>query len=105
MVLRSGQTLTTATVRLDSDDQAKEVIDQLLQQANLVAYSRVLPGEAPEQQILLVPRSDVQRLMTLIRQPGTWVVNLRSATNVLRGETNGLCDPRCPPEQNDHQPR
>ena len=99
VVLRSGQTLTTATVRLDSDDQAKEVIDQLLQQANLVAYSRVLPGEAPEQQILLVPRSDVERLMTLIRQPGTWVVNLRSATNVLRGETNVYAIPDVRPNR------
>ena len=99
VVLRSGQTLTSATVRLDSDDQAKEVIDQLLQQANLVAYSRVLPGEAPEQQILLVPRSDVERLMTLIRQPGTWVVNLRSATNVLRGETNVYAIPDVRPNR------
>ena len=99
VVLRSGQTLTTATVRLDSDDQAKEVIDQLLLQANLVAYSRVLPGEAPEQQILLVPRSDVERLMTLIRQPGTWVVNLRSATNVLRGETNVYAIPDVRPNR------
>ena len=99
VVLRSGQTLTTATVRLDSDNQAKEVIDQLLQQANLVAYSRVLPGEAPEQQILLVPRSDVERLMTLIRQPGTWVVNLRSATNVLRGETNVYAIPDVRPNR------
>ncbi len=99
VVLRSGQTLTTATVRLDSDDQAKEVIDQLLQQANLVAYSRVLPGEAPEQQILLVPRSDVERLMTLIRRPGTWVVNLRSATNVLRGETNVYAIPDVRPNR------
>ena len=52
-----------------------------------------------EQQILLVPRSDVERLMTLIRRPGTWVVNLRSATNVLRGETNVYAIPDVRPNR------
>lgn len=99
VVLRSGQTLATVTVRLDSPDQAKDVIDQLLQQANLVAYSRVLPGEQPEQQILLVPRSDVERLQTVIRRPGTWVITLRSATNVLRGEANVYAIPDVRPNR------
>ncbi len=86
VVLRSGQTLAKATVRLDDPGQAKSVIDRLLQEANLTAYSRVRPGEAPDRQILLLPRSDVERLKTMISKPGTWVVTMRSATNVLRGE-------------------
>ena len=99
VVLRSGQTLATVTVRLDSADQAKDVIDQLLQQANLVAYSRVRPGEAPDQQILLVPRSDVERLQTIIQRPETWVITLRSATNVLRGEANVYAIPDVRPNR------
>lgn len=86
VVLSSGQPLATATLRLDSPGQAKQVIDQLLRAANLQAYQRVLPGETPDRQILLVPRSDIQRLESTIQQPGTWVVNIRSATNVLLGE-------------------
>jgi len=58
-----------------------------LQEANLKAYGSVRPGEPPDRQILLVPRSDVKRLQSTIRQSGTWVVSLRSATNVLRGES------------------
>ena len=87
VALSSGQTLATATVRLDNPSQAKGVIDRLLQEANLTAYGRVLPGETPNKQIILVPRSDIARLRTMISKPGTWVVSLRSAGNVLRGET------------------
>ncbi len=86
VVLRSGQPLATATVRLEQPGQAKQVVDRLLQEANQTAYIRVRPGETPDRQILLVPRSDVERLQQTLRQSGTWVVSMRSAGNVLRGE-------------------
>ena len=86
VVLSSGQPLATATLRLDNPGQAKQVINKLLQEANLQAYQRVLPGEKPDQQILLVPRNDIERLEATIKKPGTWVVNIRSAANVLLGE-------------------
>ena len=47
-------------MQVKNSSQAKEVIDRLLREANLTAYSRVLPGEKPEKQIILVPRSDVR---------------------------------------------
>ena len=87
VVLSNGQTLATATVRLESADQAKQVVDRLLQEANLIAYEKVRPGETPDRQIILVPRSDVERLKGIIRRSGTWVISIRSATNVLRGES------------------
>ena len=87
VVLRSGQALATATVRLEQPGQAKQVVDRLLQEANQTAYVRVRPGETPDRQILLVPRGDVERLQQTLRQSGTWVVSMRSAGNVLRGES------------------
>ena len=86
VVLRSGQPLATATVRLEQPEQAKQVVDRLLQEANQTAYIRVRPGETPDRQILLVPRRDVEKLQQTLRQSGTWVVSMRSAGNVLRGE-------------------
>ena len=86
VVLRSGQPLATATVRLEQPEQAKQVVDRLLQEANQTAYIRVRPGETSDSQILLVPRSDVERLQQTLLQSGTWVVSMRSAGNVLRGE-------------------
>ena len=86
VAISSGQPLATVTLKLDRPDQARQVIDQILREANQQAYQQVLPGEAPDRQILLVPRQDINRLEQAIRKPGTWVVLLRSAANVLRGE-------------------
>ena len=86
VVLSSGQQLAAATLRLDNPSQAKAVIDRLLQEANLEAFRRVRPGEEANRQILLVPRTDINRIEQIIRKPGTWVVYVRSAANVLRGE-------------------
>ena len=86
VAISSGEPLATATLRLERPDQAKDVIDQLLREANLQAYQKVLPGQPAKNQILLVPRSDIKRLEQAIQKTGTWVVNIRSAANVL-GET------------------
>jgi len=86
VAISSGQPLATVTLKLDRPDQAREVIDQVLREANLQAFQKVLPGQVPDRQIILVPRQDIERLEQAIRKPGTWVVLLRSAANVLRGE-------------------
>ena len=87
VAISSGQPLATVTLKLERPDQAKTVIDQLLRDANLQAYQQVLTGQPAERQILLVQRPDIKRLEQTIRKPGTWVVNIRSAANVLLGET------------------
>jgi uncharacterized protein (DUF3084 family) len=86
VVIASGQPLTTAKIQLQRDSQAREVIDRVLQEANLAAFQLLLPGEPPNRQILLVPRNDIQRLEKLLVTKGTWVLTIRSAANVLRGE-------------------
>ena len=86
VAISSGQPLATVTLMLDRPDQARQVIDQVLREANLQAFQKVLPGQTPDRQIILVPRQDIERLEQAIRKPGTWVVVLRSAANVLRGE-------------------
>jgi len=99
VVISSGQPLATAKVRLERPEQATDVINALLQQANRTAFNRVLPGERPNRQILLVPRNDIAKLETLIRQPGSWVVSILSAANVLRGERQVLGFPDLRPNR------
>lgn len=99
VVIASGQRLAMAKVRLEQPGQAREVINALLQQANRDAFGRVLPGRPPDRQILLVPRSDIARLEALLTRPGTWVVSILAATNVLRGETRVLAFPDLRPNQ------
>ena len=99
VVLSSGQTLASAKVTLERPEQAKEVITALLQQANLNAFRRVLPGKPPDRQILLVPKNDISKLEGLLAKPGSWVVSILSAANVLRGERQVLAFPDLRPNR------
>lgn len=99
VVITSGQPLASAKVTLQQPQQAKAVIDALLQQANLNAYRRVLPGQPADRQILLVPKEDINRLTTLLARPGSWVVSILSAANVLRGERQVLAFPDLRPNR------
>jgi len=99
VVLTSGQALASAKVKLERPSQAREVITALLQQANLNAFRRVLPGEPPKRQILLVPTSDINKLEEMLSRPGSWVVSIRSAANVLRGEQQVLAFPDLRPNR------
>jgi uncharacterized protein (DUF3084 family) len=99
VVLASGQPMATAKIQLQRASQAREVIDALLQQANRFAFERLLPGQKVDRQILLVPRNDIERLEQLIARSGPWVVSIRSAGNVLRGERRVLAFPDLRPNR------
>ena len=99
VVIASGQPLASAKVKLQEPGQARSVIDALLQQANLAAFRLLLPEQRPDRQILLVPRNDIERLEQLIRKSGTWVVSIRSASNVVRGEQRVLGFPDVRPNR------
>ena len=99
VVISSGQPLEIAKVQIDNPSQARPVIEALLRQSNLNAYRRVLPGEPPTRQILLVPRSDIAKLEGVLSQRGTWVVTLISAANVLRGERQVVAFPDVRPNK------
>jgi uncharacterized protein (DUF3084 family) len=99
VVIASGQPLATAKVKLQRPQQAKEVIDALLQQANQVAFAQLFPGKTADRRILLVPSSDVERLADLLTKSGTWVVSIRSAANVVRGEARVLAFPDLRPNR------
>ena len=47
VAISSGQPLATVTLKLDRPDQARQVIDQILREANQQAYQQVLP-EKPQ---------------------------------------------------------
>jgi len=99
VVIASGQPLATAKVKLRRGEEAKEVIDALMQRANQTAFGMLLPGQKPDRQILLVPRIDVEKLEQYLQRSGTWVVSIRSAANVLRGENRVLAFPDLRPNR------
>jgi uncharacterized protein (DUF3084 family) len=93
VVISSGQPLEIAKVRIEKPEQAKMVIEALLRQTNANVYQRVLPGQTPNRQILLVPRSDITKLEGILSKRGDWVVSLISAANVLKGERQVVAFP------------
>jgi uncharacterized protein (DUF3084 family) len=99
VVIASGQPLATAKVKLRRGEEAKAVIDTLMQRANQTAFGLLLPGQKPDRQILLVPRIDVEKLEQYLQRSGTWVVTIRSAANVLRGENRVLAFPDLRPNR------
>ncbi|MGA1428795.1 MAG: DUF3084 domain-containing protein [Vulcanococcus sp.] len=99
VVLSSGQPLEVARVRIDDPAQAQSVIHALLQRTNQSVYQRVLPGETPNRQILLVPRSDISKLEKTLSKRGDWVISLISAANVLRGERQVIAFPDVRPNK------
>ena len=99
VVIASGQPLATVRVKLQRSSQAKDVIDALLQQANLAAFRLLLPNRPADRQILLVPRSDIERLQSMLGSSGTWVITIRSAANVLRGESRVVAFPDLRPNR------
>jgi uncharacterized protein (DUF3084 family) len=74
-------------------------VTALLQQANLTAFRRVLPGQPVDRQILLVPKIDVTKLNEMLTKRGSWVVSIVSAANVLRGEKQVLAFPDLRPNR------
>ncbi len=99
VVLSSGQPLEVARVRIDDPAQSQSVIHALLQRTNQSVYQRVLPGETPNRQILLVPRSDISKLEKTLSKRGDWVISLISAANVLRGERQVIAFPDVRPNK------
>ena len=99
VVIASGQPLATVRVKLQRSGEAKEVIDALLQQANLASFRLLLPNQPADRQILLVPKNDIERLQTMLGSSGTWVITIRSAANVLRGEGRVVAFPDLRPNR------
>jgi len=81
-----SESLAMAKVTLPADNDGAEAVDSLLNQANRVAYERLLPDRTPNQQILYIPTSEVEKITTALRTGEDWIVIIRSANNVLLGE-------------------
>ena len=86
VVITSGQTLVTKTIKLNKNSDIKKIIESLLQQANLYAFNLVKTNQSNYRRILLVRKDDIEKLESKISDNRSWVVRVKSAGNILRGE-------------------
>ncbi len=86
VVISSGQTLVTKTIRLNKNNDIKKIIESILQQANFYAFNLVKTNQTKYRRILLVRKDDIEKLENKIADNRSWVVRIKSAGNILRGE-------------------
>tara|TARA_Y100001968_G_scaffold332820_1_gene392500 strand:- start:1240 stop:2136 length:897 start_codon:yes stop_codon:yes gene_type:complete len=86
VVISTGQILAYSTFSSSEGKGVVKFINRLLQNSNKEAFRLSNPKAKPDRQIILVPRLDIKRLEEILIQDGSWVVNIRSAANVLLGE-------------------
>ena len=86
VVISSGQTLVTKTVKLNRNSDIKKTIESILQKANLYAFNLVKTNQSNYRRILLVRKDDIEKLENKIADNRSWVVRIKSAGNILRGE-------------------
>ncbi len=86
VVISSGQSLVTRTIQLDKNDDIKKEIESILQQANFYAFNLAKTNKSKYRRILLVRKDHIENLEKIIADNRSWVVSIKSAGNILRGE-------------------
>ena len=86
VVISSGQALVTKTIKIEKKDDIKKQIESILQQANFYAFNLTKTNKSKLRRILLVRKDHIEKLEKIIADRRSWVVSIKSAGNILRGE-------------------
>jgi len=86
VVITSGQSLVTKTIKIDKKDDIKKEIESILQEANFYAFNLAKSSKTKYRRILLIRKDHIESLEKIIADNRSWVVSIKSAGNILRGE-------------------
>ena len=86
VVISSGQSLVTRTIKIEKKDEIKKEIESILQKANLYAFNLAKTNKSKYRRILLIRKDHIEKLEKIISDSRSWVVSIKSAGNILRGE-------------------
>ena len=86
VVISSGQSLVTRTIKIEKKDEIKKEIESILQKANLYAFNLAKTNKSKYRRLLLVRKDHIDKLEKIIADNRSWVVSIKSAGNILRGE-------------------
>ena len=86
VVISSGQPLVTRTIKIAKKDEIKKEIESILQKANLYAFNLAKTNKSKYRRILLIRKDHIESLEKIIADSRSWVVSIKSAGNILRGE-------------------
>ena len=92
VVLKRGQTLFIAEI--NSNPNRKLDLAKLFDTADKYVRRIVIPSKNKKDNILLWKSSDISEIERVTRKEGNWILVLKSATNVLKGENYVFVAPR-----------
>ena len=87
VALSRGQVLAGGVVRIVKPLAARQAVEQLLREANRAAIQITQPSTKPvNEQVVLIPKGEVEQLIEQIDDGQDYVVRIRSAGNYVLGE-------------------
>jgi len=91
IVIRRGQTLFIA--ELNSSSNIKLDLAKIYSEADKFVRKIVIPTKKDAQNILLWRPSDITKIENLASRDGNWILIIKSATNVLKGDNYVFVSP------------
>ena len=91
IVIKRGQTLFLAEV--NSDSNIKQDLTKIFNEADKYVRKFVIPNNKEAKNILLWRPSDITKIETIAAKGGSWILLIKSATNVLRGDNYVFVSP------------
>ncbi len=73
-------------IKIEKKDEIKKEIESILQKANLYAFNLAKTNKSKYRRILLIRKDHIESLEKIIADSRSWVVSIKSAGNILRGE-------------------
>ena len=86
VVIKKGQSLFIAEVNSNQNVNIKLELSKINNRANKYVQEIVMPSKKEPANILLWRPSDIAKIENLIEKNGSWILIIKSATNVLKGD-------------------
>jgi len=91
VVIKRGQTLFIAEI--NSNSNVKRDFPKIYNEADKFVRKIVIPINKEAKNILLWRPSDITRIQTIAARGGNWILLIKSATNVLKGDNYVFVSP------------
>ena len=91
VIIKRGQTLFIAEIKSSSD--IKLDLSKIYNEADKFVREIVIPSNKESKNILLWKPSDITKIESVANQGGNWILLIKSATNVLKGDNYVFVSP------------
>jgi len=86
VVISSGQSIIISEIDSTKKSNIDFQMENIIKNANIITFKKVFPNVKEQKSILLLRKNHVDELKKTIIKGGSWVINIKSVRNVLKGE-------------------